>query len=126
MRVSRLAILVCYTLGLVCWTSQVQGLDGDPPELAECRAKNKGKWCTCRKLADHVKPLLGRKLGMFLPKCGTYYPKLFDRKQCYNPDAECWCVNPKTGRMIEGTKIKGKGMNELNCRPKRDEIEPEL
>ncbi|XP_022643444.1 uncharacterized protein LOC111242836 isoform X1 [Varroa destructor] len=106
--------------GYVC------ALKGDPAELEECRSKNKGKWCTCRRLADHVKPLIGRKLGMFLPKCDKYYSRLFDRKQCYNLDAECWCVNPKTGRMIEGTKVKGKRMNELDCWPKMNKIREEL
>lgn len=63
-----LAIFLCFAITSEYWTGYVCALKGDPAELEECRSKNKGKWCTCRRLADHVKPLIGRKLGMFLPK----------------------------------------------------------
>lgn len=43
----------------------------EPPELADCRATNKGKWCTCRKLVKFVNKLIGHRLGLFFPAVST-------------------------------------------------------
>ncbi|XP_028966814.1 uncharacterized protein LOC114828121 [Galendromus occidentalis] len=54
--------------------------------------------------------------------CGQFYKKLYARKQCYMNDMECWCVNPKTGLMIEGTKIGDFESDFLDCNPTKPEL----
>ena len=65
-----LLIVVCAAL--------VHALEGNPPELEECRARNKGKWCTCRKLVKYIQDhLIGKRMGVFVPRVSLYFS--FDR-----------------------------------------------
>ena len=46
----------------------------------------------------------------FVPQC--QYDGSFERKQCH--DGDCWCVNPKSGRELQGTRTPFNEV-ELNC-----------
>merc|ERR1712212_558097 len=53
-----------------------------------------------------------RLLGAFQPRCksdGSY-----EDKQCHGSTGHCWCVDPKNGREISGTR-KGPGQGEVKC-----------
>lgn len=63
-------IFLILVLLITVQTNQPNGevlTDADPIELSQCRAINKGKWCTCRKLQNFVKTKFGKELGLFIP-----------------------------------------------------------
>lgn len=43
----------------------------EPKELEQCKAINKGKWCTCRKLSKFVTEKVGKEFGLFFPTVRT-------------------------------------------------------
>ncbi|XP_003745452.2 uncharacterized protein LOC100899369 [Galendromus occidentalis] len=91
----------------------------DRPELQQCRDSNKGKWCTCRKLLKFVEKRIGQVLGLYIPQCGRFKPKLFQPKQCSG--AKCWCVNHKSGRIIRGSLREDHEMRTIVCNPLLDQ-----
>jgi len=51
-------------------------------------------------------------LGAFTPTCTS--DGGYKRKQCRGSTGFCWCVNPATGKEIQGTR-KGPGRGKVTC-----------
>ena len=51
-------------------------------------------------------------VGSFIPKCTD--DGSFEKRQCHGSTGFCWCVDPKTGITIEGTKT-GPGKALIEC-----------
>jgi nidogen (entactin) len=43
--------------------------------------------------------------GRFVPQCTN--SGWFQAKQCHGSTGLCWCVNPDTGKEVEGTRLRG-------------------
>jgi hypothetical protein len=59
--------------------------------------------------------------GKFIPQCTEY--GFFQPTQCHGSTGQCWCVNPETGKAIDGTSTLRSGEPQCTmCNIKRSEV----
>lgn len=64
---------------------------------------------TCSEARQRAGPMIP---GKYIPQCtpsGDY-----QQKQCHGSTGFCWCVDPKTGKELPGTRV-GPGKGEVQC-----------